>query len=166
MLKSKRLTKGLFILYLLLLVWIVLFKLEVPFSNMGTMRSLNWDPYAAPTRLNGQVVYSEMVLNVIIFIPFGIYLNALFKKWPIIVQVLIIFLVSVFFEVIQYSLAMGASDITDVIHNGLGGIIGIVLYRNLSKKMKLKHHRFLNMVAIISTTTVMIGVVTFRMYFL
>lgn len=165
LLKSKRLTKMLFVIYLLILVWVVLFKFDIPFSNMGTMQSVNLEPYAAPTRLNGEVLYSEMLLNVMIFIPLGIYLEAIFRKWPLIPKVLIVLFVSVSFEILQYIFAMGASDITDVIHNVLGGLIGLLLVKLLPKK-KGSSYRFLNSLAIVTTVIVLVGLVILRVFFL
>lgn len=46
---------------------------------------------------------------------------------------------SAFFEVSQYTLSIGQTDITDLLTNTLGGIIGLNLYwmlkKNLSDKM-------------------------------
>lgn len=36
---------------------------------------------------------------------------------------------SLFLETLQYLLAMGASDITDVINNTLGAVIGVLLWK-------------------------------------
>ena len=45
---------------------------------------------------------------------------------------------SLFFEVTQYIFAIGASDITDVIDNTLGAVIGILLYLGMKKIWKEK----------------------------
>lgn len=164
MLQSKRLTQILFVVYLILLIWIILFKLEFSFSNMGTMQSVNFTPYAAPTRFNGEVVRSEMFLNVLIFMPFGIYLEALNKSTHFILKLGTIFLASLTFELLQYFLAMGASDVTDIIHNVLGGIIGLLLYTAISQRGKAdeRNRRWLNGVAAVVTAVVVLGLVVFK----
>lgn len=40
---------------------------------------------------------------------------------------------SLFLETLQYLLAMGASDITDVINNTLGAVIGVLLWKAFRK---------------------------------
>ncbi|WP_227858207.1 MULTISPECIES: VanZ family protein [unclassified Clostridioides] len=48
-------------------------------------------------------------------------------------MVIAIILVSVGFESIQYILALGSSNIDDIILNLLGDIIGITIYINMNK---------------------------------
>ena len=166
MLHSKRLTRALFLIYLALLAWIILFKMDLPFSNLGTMKSLNLVPYAAPTRINGEVVHGEMMLNVLIFIPLGIYLEALFKKWHLLGKVLFIYFVSLSFETLQYVLEMGAADITDIIHNVLGGLIGIMLFKIITKihRDDKRTQRLLNISASLVTIIVIISLTTIKSY--
>lgn len=50
---------------------------------------------------------------------------------------------SVIVEIIQYAFRVGVSDIDDVILNGLGGLIGILIYKGLllilKDKRKVRH---------------------------
>ena len=81
---------------------------------------------------------SNVIGNVFLFIPMGVYL-ALFrpnKKWM--GSLLYILLTSVAAEVAQYALQVGAADIDDVILNGIGGLLGIVLYQVLKRIFKQK----------------------------
>ncbi|MGN6351827.1 MAG: VanZ family protein, partial [Parafilimonas sp.] len=66
-----KLTKTLFIIYLIALCWILLFKLGVQFSYMNN-RSVNLIPFRNLLTSNGKVDIGETVMNVIIFIPLGI----------------------------------------------------------------------------------------------
>ena len=66
--------------------------------------------------------------NIVIFIPAGIYLMVLSKKSSILRSLLIVFLISLGIEIVQYVFKIGASDIDDIILNCLGGIIGILIY--------------------------------------
>ena len=51
----------------------------------------------------------------------------------------------------QYVLAVGASDITDLLANTAGGILGILLYNVFSRLFKAKTQTVLNIVALICT---------------
>lgn len=151
--KTDRMTSILFAIYLMSLVWIIVLKFDITFSAMGTMQNVNLVPFSAPTRVNGEVMRSEMYLNMLIFMPFGIYLEILFKKWHIFLKVFLFFLVSSSFETLQYIFEAGASDITDIITNVLGGILGIVLYKVLERLLnnQRKTQKVMNIVALMGT---------------
>lgn len=86
--------------------------------------------------LNGNVEYllPQVIMNVLVFIPIGYLLKASFtkKKWW---QVLFVGIgLSVIIETSQLLLHKGFCEIDDVIHNGIGCQIGILLassYSNL-----------------------------------
>jgi len=69
-----------------------------------------------------------MADNVLVFIPFGLLLGLNFKRLDLWRKILVVFVFSLTAEVIQYILAIGASDITDVITNAFGGLIGLMAY--------------------------------------
>lgn len=83
----------------------------------------------------------EALINLLLFVPLGMYLKFIFKNNKF-SNVLIIILLSLNFELLQYILHIGVSDITDIIMNTLGGIIGIILisvfFNLLSKKTNSK----------------------------
>ena len=87
--------------------------------------------------------------NVLIFVPAGIYTMILGKKNSIPKTMLVIFLISLAVEIIQYIFKIGASDIDDIILNCLGGFIGVLIYRLLEKLFKTKE-KTKNAVTIIS----------------
>ena len=76
------------------------------------------------------------------FIPFGIYLMIFLKEKSLIKGVLITVLSSLIIEIVQFTFALGSSDIDDIILNTIGGLIGILIYKILmfitkdSKKVK------------------------------
>lgn len=74
---------------------------------------------------------SNIVGNVLMFIPMGIFLSMIKQRYD--KTVLILIASSVCIEVIQYVFSIGVSDIDDVILNAVGGLIGIACY-NISKK--------------------------------
>ncbi|UDN58052.1 VanZ family protein [Clostridioides sp. ES-S-0010-02] len=134
----KRISCVLFILYLILLVWIILFKLQFRISDIGYIRSINLTPFHYSTSVGEQFHFEEVRDNILIFIPFGVLLSMLSSRMKLQNKVLIIFGSSFILEMIQYILAIGSTDITDLITNMFGGIIGIGLYALLLKILKDK----------------------------
>ena len=53
------------------------------------------------------------------FIPMGIYINLFKPKWSFIQKATLCLGISLLFEILQFVLAIGASDITDIIGNTL-----------------------------------------------
>jgi glycopeptide antibiotics resistance protein len=74
-----------------------------------------------------------MISNLVVFIPFGLLLSLNFKQSSFKSKLALIFAFSLAAETIQYVVAIGRTDITDVIINTLGGIIGLGIY-DLSNK--------------------------------
>ena len=121
--KNEKKSKALLVvfgIYLALLVWCILFKFALRPEEIPHLRGINLIPYAASVVVNGKVQISEIIENMLVFLPF--LASGL----------------SLFFEVTQYIFAIGASDITDVIDNTLGAVIGILLYLGMKKIWKEK----------------------------
>ncbi|HBL4808810.1 TPA: glycopeptide resistance protein VanZ1, partial [Clostridioides difficile] len=140
-------------------------KLQFDISSLETMnlRSINLIPFAGSLIINNRVDISEIILNVAIFVPFGIYVCMLKEEWSFIKKVIPIFITSLVFETLQYIFALGASDITDLIGNTLGGIIGIAVFMLLSKIFKNNTIKIINVLALIVTIIVVLflGLVIF-----
>ena len=151
--KTNKLTYVLFTIYLIALTWILLFKLGVHFSNMGNSRSINLIPFREFLILNGKIDFAEMIMNVVIFVPLGIYAGIVFKRWITAKKLFLFFLISLIIEGIQLILALGVFDITDIINNTLGGIIGLMIYEGIEKVFKNsgKAQKFINLLATIGT---------------
>ena len=134
--KNKRtiLLHLLFIFYLAALTWIILFKMATSYDTIDHgIRSLNLIPFKGAMITNGRINFSEMIDNILVFCPFGIYIGVLYRRWNLSEKVLAFFSVSLIYEVLQYIFAIGRSDITDVIMNTAGGIVGLVVYSLLNK---------------------------------
>lgn len=129
----------LFILYLLILVWVILFKLQFTLSDIDHIRNINLIPFHYSTATSEQIHIEEVMANVLIFIPFGIFLSMLTSKMKLRNKILIFFATSLVLETMQYVLTIGSTDITDLITNVTGGAIGIILYRLLLKAVKDKY---------------------------
>ena len=150
-LKSKQLTQGLFGIYLIALFWIIIFKLNLSLIPLGSRRSINLIPFAASAAINGHIDWAEPLLSALVFVPFGLYAANLFK--PIGFKVKLIIAVSVFCEVVQFIFGIGATDITDVINNTLGGIIGLFVYQGVKIGVQNsdKMQKVINQIAVVGT---------------
>jgi glycopeptide antibiotics resistance protein len=111
---TNRVTTALFIIYLLVLCWILLLKLGVHFSYMEK-RIVNLVPFTET-----RIITAENILNLVIFIPLGIYAGSLFQRWFFSKKLFFFFLCSLLIEGLQYILRIGAFDVTDIITNTLG----------------------------------------------
>lgn len=147
---SYKVTSILFIIYLFILTFLIVFKMGVAVSGE---RSINLVPYGSSVMVNGKLYTRELIENVIAFIPLGCYICMLKWDWSFIKKILTIFGVSLLFEVTQFIFGLGASDITDLINNTLGGAIGILIYFILIKifKSDLKLNKVINICASLAT---------------
>lgn len=101
--------------------------------------SLNLIPFA-DWDVDRSGMIRDVLLNVILFFPFGFLIQMGFQKnrlcW---LSVLIPLTCSLLIEVLQYVYQLGISDITDLISNIIGATIGAAVYLLLN--MIFKHHR-------------------------
>src|SRR5699024_8423175 len=125
---QKIFTIGLLVIYLSLLTWIILFKMTLSFQKLPDLSGINLIPFAGSVIVNKQIDFSEIINNVLIFVPFGVYISMLKPDWAFLKKVAPIAGVSLLFEVLQFIFAIGGTDITDFIGNTFGGIIGIGIY--------------------------------------
>ena len=114
----------LFAVYLVLLTWTVIWKLEVPFVGTGDLRQLKLVPFAS-SGCDGASAPSEVVVNVLLFVPFGVYLGLLAPAWAWWRSAAAVAGASLAMEVVQYVLAVGSSDVTDLVTNTAGGLAGL-----------------------------------------
>lgn len=127
--------KLVFALYLLILLWLVLFKFSFDFSSVLDyhIRSLTLIPFSGAFDRSVGAGLREIIYNIVVFIPFGLLLSVNLKGITAWRKLAFVFVFSVAAEIIQFVLAIGRADITDVIMNTLGGFIGLALY-GLGKK--------------------------------
>lgn len=149
--KQNTLTFVLFIIYLLALAWLILFKLQFSIPDMKEGRIINLIPLLGSFGDDGVIRFAEIRVNILAFIPLGICICMLKAKWPFVRKVLAIFGLTFVFETIQFIFAIGRADITDVLSNTLGGIIGIGIYALLSKVLKDRTNKVINVFAAVFT---------------
>lgn len=118
----------LFIIYMVLLVWIILFKLQFSISEIDKVRSINLIPFHYENEIGMNFHLKEILENAAIFMPLGIYLCMFRHEWNVKAKFVIILMISLLFEIVQYIMAVGRTDVTDLIANTCGGMVGIALY--------------------------------------
>lgn len=136
-------------IYIVLLVWLILFKLDTDFQNLPHIRSLNLVPYGDSLFINGHIGYSEIVYNILVFIPLGIYIQIFRPDWTLIKKIGTGLGLSLILEIVQYIFAIGASDITDVIGNTMGCTLGILICIFLANIFKKRYGTFVNIIGLI-----------------
>ena len=141
---SKKMGQVLFIGYVIILIWILLFKFSMSFNDLvlqfnNQSRNINLIPFKDSVILNQRIDLSEIINNIIIFIPFGGLLGIIDKKSSSLKKIIIILLFSLVIEFSQFIFGLGATDITDIITNTLGGIVGLLIYQFL--KMLFKENK-------------------------
>ncbi|NFI56020.1 VanZ family protein [Clostridium botulinum] len=156
--KQQLLTTCLLVAYLLILTWIIIFKMQFSIQELDYLRSINLIPFHESVIVNNRIELSEIYDNILVFVPFGLYVSMLKNNWSFLKKVAPIAGVSLLYEVLQFILAIGASDITDLIGNTLGGIIGIAIYLVFHRLLKtdFKTNKILNIFALIGTTCIVI----------
>ena len=149
--RQRNLTRILFAVYFLILVWILLFKMSFSLDELYKNRSINLIPFMGSVVVNGRIYINEIIDNILVFIPLGIYICMLKEDWSILRKISVGFFISLGIEVLQFILAIGATDITDLLGNTLGGIIGIGVFYLFSKVFKNKTNSIINILALIAT---------------
>ncbi len=118
--------------FCLLIGWIILFKMSFSLSALSRIRGINLIPFYYDKETSFHL--SEVIMNVFAFIPLGLLLKLL--KFDFKASVLLGFVYSFILEILQFVLKVGITDITDLITNTLGVVIGAVFYIILSKVFK------------------------------
>lgn len=149
--KKPILTITLTSVYLLILIWLILFKISSPFEVMSweRVRSINFIPFYYDAENSFHL--REVMENILIFIPFGLYFKML--KINGAYTVLLGMGFSFIMEAAQYIFGIGAADVTDLITNTLGTAVGVGLYVLLLFifKNRDKLNRALNFIALTCT---------------
>jgi glycopeptide antibiotics resistance protein len=141
---------ALFAVYLVLLVWVVLWKLELPWVGDATERIVKLVPFV-PSGGAGASTPSEVVVNVALFVPLGLYLGLLVPSWPWWKVAASVAGVSTALELTQYVLAVGSSDVTDVLVNTAGGLAGLALLALARRRFRGRTVRVMTRVCSVAT---------------
>lgn len=97
---------------------LTLFQEIVRFYNVG-VRSGNWNLFAL-----------NVLGNICVFIPLGMFLPSLFIKCKSFVYTTFLtFELSLCVEIVQLVTKVGSFDVDDLMLNSIGGAIGYIIYR-------------------------------------
>lgn len=123
--------------YVILLIWVIALKCNASWvKELGEeMRSLPFEARVGHLIIpfyrmitNGIYFDLDYFLNVLIYIPLGIFLSFITEKKTFL-KLAVIFTSSAIFEGVQYVTGFGGCDGSDVVCNFLGGTLGILLYK-------------------------------------
>lgn len=160
----------LFCIYILLLIWIVLFKCNIYLSITNgyfefktlTLKE-RFDYYLIPfiDYINNDstqtfIKFKDGILNVIVFIPLGLYLSFFIKKNKFIKVIFYTFLISLLFEIIQLFSLLGSFQTEDLILNTFSGLLGYIIYKIIYKEKNIKVLNILSLICIIILTPILI----------
>lgn len=129
-----------FVGYIIVMSKILFFKYipltDVFNSDREVIRSVNLIPFHTINRYytnfsNSSIALLNVIGNILIFIPLGIYLKIFKKDINFIKCVIIAFLTSLCVEILQFGFGIGITDVDDIILNTLGGAIGFIIYKIL-----------------------------------
>lgn len=135
------------ILYLFILLWGLCLKFssaEMLARNYKNLSELNlrerflWDIVPFYTRQNHTVQRLEFVANSLVFAPFGVLLNYLFKKRNILRDFALCVGLSLSIEVFQLFTLLGGFATADLIMNSLGYFLGLGVYYLIFRKRTIK----------------------------
>ncbi|PWW02793.1 glycopeptide antibiotics resistance protein [Paenibacillus cellulosilyticus] len=133
---------GVFICFILLLMKIFFLSRvsisELLHSQRTFIRSINLIPfhsigeYLAGSSSNlRRFAFGNVIGNILVFVPLGVYISVFKNNTRVLINLLFICIASLVVEFIQGLLGIGTADVDDIILNGLGGWIGIVVYKSL-----------------------------------
>jgi glycopeptide antibiotics resistance protein len=155
----------LFAVYLVLLTWVIVWKLEVPW--VGEAAFVPHPVKLVPFLPSGDAGASnplEVLANLIFFVPFGLFLGLIAprrRRWW---HAAIFLVASLLFEITQHLLSVGSFDITDVITNTAGGMLGLgmlaLVRRRLGERFVPVMSRALVVVTAVAVVLVAIVVVS------
>ena len=156
-----------FACFLVILIWIVIFKvgrtyiLKIAFHFTLRDSSLEerfFDGMKTSLIENGRLIplkeLDDFALNVLAFVPFGIYLPLIFKKHKFLKSLLIACFATIFFEAFQLFTMWGIADVDDLIANTLGFFIGYFAFLILCKRLTHYHINTINLFVILIATPI------------
>lgn len=145
-----------FAVYLVLLVWIVLWKVELPWLGEESRRVVKLVPFVAGDG-TGASRPLEVVANVLLFVPFGVYLGLLAPRWSWWRVAAVLAASSLGLEVAQFVLAVGSSDVSDVISNTVGGLAGFGLLVGVRRRLGARTTPVMTRACAIGTAVLVVG---------
>ncbi len=157
-----------FIAYAFIAIKVILFK-TIPFSAlfhsgvMSALRSINIIPlhtiieFLTSENMDMGRALANIGGNVAIFVPLGIFVAYAAHNKPLRISLLYLLLTSFALEVIQYVLALGSSDIDDILLNFAGGAIGVGIYKWFRKTTSSRNQFLMSLIGFFLVTGLLGG---------
>lgn len=158
--QPRALLVSLFVLYLILLTWIILWKLELPYIGgaVGLYHPWKLVPFIPTADANWSNPL-EVLANVLFFVPFGLYLGLLAPAWRW--RAVAVFAgASLALELTQHLISVGSFDSTDVIANTLGGVAGLGLLALARRRLS---PFVLNRILVVGAALLVLAIVLFSL---
>ena len=130
--KSNCLATILFLIYLALLVWIILFKLQFSISDLDKVRSINLIPFHYDKEAGAAFHLTEVLENFLIFVPMGIYLQMLLPRTKLYVKFMLIAVYSMAARLIGNRIKANRlfSILAGIVSVVVIGLLGFLLFAN------------------------------------
>ncbi|MDF2505374.1 VanZ family protein [Clostridium sp.] len=136
-LKKEKILVGLYILffmYLCLMTWEIFIG---PYRSYSGVRRYNLYPFKTiiefllnASKYNFQVIFINLIANIITFIPLGFFMSLLFRRSYNLINMLLLYVfIITCIEIGQFILNVGVLDIDDVILNTIGCVLGFMVYK-------------------------------------
>lgn len=126
--------------YCVFVLWMVLRPESLFRPDFMPRRSIEIAPFDTISGYLGgtyhvslSVVVFNLLGNIVVFMPLGLYACLLFKDKRVMPNTLRVFLCSLFIEVAQFALGVGVSDVDDLLLNTVGGLLGALTYKLLRR---------------------------------
>jgi glycopeptide antibiotics resistance protein len=140
----KKKEKTLTVLYILFFMYSCLMIWEVfigPYRSYSGARRYNLYPFKTvmefisnDAKYNLQVIFINLIANIIAFIPLGFFISLLFRKSrKLINTALFCVFIIICIEIGQFILKVGVLDIDDIILNTAGCVLGFMIYKVVKK---------------------------------
>jgi glycopeptide antibiotics resistance protein len=150
---------ALFVVYLVLLAWAVLWKLDAPYIGAAALlpRPIKLIPFLPSAEAGGSAPI-EIVGNLLLFVPFGVYLGLLVPAWPWWKWTGVLVGASFVLEATQHVLSIGSFDTTDMIVNTAGGLAGLGLLALARRSLQARTAAVMTRVCLLGTVVSLLAV--------
>jgi len=151
-----------FVVYLVLLAWVVLWKLDVPWIGdaAGLARPIKLVPFV-PSGDDGASKPAELLINLALFVPFGLFAGALAPKSSWWKAGLAALATSLVLETVQHLISTGSFDTTDLIVNTSGALIGWSIFVAVRRVAGERTSVVMSRVCVVVTALALVAVVAF-----
>jgi glycopeptide antibiotics resistance protein len=140
-----------FAIYIMLLIWVIVFKWTNYIAAQEciiTFRKLDLaERFLACKKSFIGFDFSDLILNILLFLPMGSIFAPLFKKKYLILIIAVA--CSLVFEISQFFTCIGMSNIFDFLGNIVGCVIGFAIFLLLEKRITKRFIDITNIVVII-----------------